>query len=136
MRSHVFHVLYNDAAAAAAPPQNQKMLKIGAVYVVRSLHTNFEPNRTILTMFCSQPAKSPHLSTPPLHFFGYLAHIIVSKAFPELRKLLTDEYMVSKVKNAKPSIAGVAIFPSENVDTSYHTKFHHLQFYQYTYLLT
>ena len=61
----VFHVLYNDAAAAAALPQNQKMLKIGAVYVVRSLHTNFEPNQTILAMFCTQPAKSPHLSTPP-----------------------------------------------------------------------
>ena len=51
---------------AAAPPQNQKMFKIGAVYVVRSLHTNFEPNQTILAMFCTQPAKSPHLSTPPL----------------------------------------------------------------------
>ena len=62
----VFHVLIkSDAAAAAAPLQNQKMFKIGAVYVVRSLHTNFEPNQTILAMFCSQPAKSPHLSTPP-----------------------------------------------------------------------
>ena len=61
----VFHVLYNEAALAAAPPQNQKMFKIGAVYVVRSLHTHFEPNQTILAMFCTQPAKSPHLSTPP-----------------------------------------------------------------------
>ena len=63
----VFHVLIkSDAAAAATPTQNQKMFKIGAVYVVRSLHTHFEPNQTILAMFCSQPAKSPHLSTPPL----------------------------------------------------------------------
>ena len=62
----VFHVLIkSDAAAAAAPLQNQKMFKIGAVYVVRSLHTHFEPNQTILAMFCTQPAKSPHLSTPP-----------------------------------------------------------------------
>ena len=35
-------------------------------YVVRSLYFNFQPIRTIFTMFSPRTAKTTHLSSPPL----------------------------------------------------------------------
>ena len=93
----VFHVLIkSDAAAAATPTQNQKMFKIGAVYVVRSLHTHFEPNQTILAMFCTQPAKSPHLSTPP-----YISEILKTLYIPGFNLSIHFFCFAIKISNLK-----------------------------------
>ena len=56
---------YKFAAVAAVGGGGSKLI-LRIAYVVRSLYFNFQPNRTIFTMFSPRTAKTTHLSSPPL----------------------------------------------------------------------
>ena len=56
---------YKFAAVAAVGGGGANLI-LRIAYVVRSIYFNFQPNRTIFTMFSPRTAKTTHLSSPPL----------------------------------------------------------------------